>query len=74
LYIIYNIKTLKGSYSIYIIYIIGDRMTEVILGSLAALAIRDIVYEAVARYNHYRRHKDFEVFVDLLEDIDADEN
>jgi len=49
-------------------------MTEIIVGSLAALAIRDIVYEAVERYNHYRRHKDFEVFVDLLEDIDADEN
>jgi hypothetical protein len=49
-------------------------MTEVIVGSLAALAIRDIVYEAVERYNHYRRHKDFEVFVDLLEDVDADDD
>lgn len=48
-------------------------MTEVILGSLAALAIRDIIYEAVNRYNQYRRRKDFEVFVDLLEDIDADD-
>ncbi len=49
-------------------------MTEVILGSLAALAIRDIIYEAVARYNQYRRKKDFEVFVDLLEDIDAEDD
>lgn len=48
-------------------------MTEVILGSLAALAIRDIIYEAVARYNAYRQRKNFEVFVDLLEDIDADD-
>jgi hypothetical protein len=49
-------------------------MTEVILGSLAALAIRDIIYEAVGRYNAYRQRKNFEVFVDLLEDIDADED
>ena len=49
-------------------------MTEVILGALAALAIRDILYEAVARYNAYRRKKDIEVFIDYLEDIDADEN
>lgn len=49
-------------------------MTEVILATLAALAIRDIIYEAVNRYNQYRRNKDFEVFVDLLEDIDADED
>ena len=37
-------------------------MTEVILGSLAALAIRDIVYEAVNRYNQYRRNKEYDVF------------
>ena len=49
-------------------------MTEVILGSLAALAIRDIIYEAVARYNSYQRRKNIEVFVDLLEDIDADDD
>lgn len=49
-------------------------MTEVILGSLAALAIRDIVYEAVARYNSYRRKKDLQVFFDLLEDVDADDD
>jgi hypothetical protein len=49
-------------------------MTEIILGSLAALAIHDVIYEAIARYNAYRRKKDFEVFVDLLEDIDADDD
>jgi hypothetical protein len=48
-------------------------MTEVILGSLAALAIRDIVYEAVNRYNQYKRNKDFDVFVDYLEDLKADD-
>jgi hypothetical protein len=48
-------------------------MTEVILGSLAALAIRDILYEAVTRYNAYRRKKDMEVFIDYLEDIDAED-
>lgn len=49
-------------------------MIEVILGSLAALAIRDIIYEAVNRYNEYRERKDFEAFFDLLEDIDADDD
>ena len=49
-------------------------MTEVILGALAALAIRDIIYEAVARYNEYRRKKDLEIFFDLLEDVDADDD
>lgn len=49
-------------------------MTEAVLGSLAALAIRDIIYEAVNRYNAYRQRKNFEVFVDLLEDIDADDD
>ena len=49
-------------------------MIEVVLGALAALAIRDIIYEAVARYNEYRRKKDLEVFFDLLEDIDAEDD
>lgn len=48
-------------------------MTEVILGSLAALAIRDIIYEAVNRYNQYRRKKNFDVFTDYLEDLSADD-
>jgi hypothetical protein len=49
-------------------------MTEVILGSLAALAIRDIIYEAVARYNNYQNKKNIGVFIDLLEDIDAEDD
>jgi hypothetical protein len=48
-------------------------MTEVILGSLAALAIRDIVYEAVNRYNQYRRNKEYDVFAHYLEDLGADD-
>jgi hypothetical protein len=49
-------------------------MTEVILGSLAALALRDIVYELVNRYNQYQRKKNISVFVDFLEDIDAEDD
>lgn len=48
-------------------------MIEVIIGALIALAIRDIVYEAVARYNNYQNKKNISVFVDLLEDIDAED-
>ena len=48
-------------------------MIEVIIGALVALAIRDIIYEAVARYNNHRRKKNISVFVDLLEDIDAED-
>jgi len=49
-------------------------MIEVIIGALAALAIHDIIYEAVARYNNYQNKKNIGVFIDLLEDIDAEEN
>lgn len=49
-------------------------MVEVIIGALVALAIRDIVYEIVARYNQYQRKKNMEVFIDLLEDIDAEDD
>ena len=49
-------------------------MTEVILGALAALAIRDILYEAVARYNEYRHKKDWDAYKEYLEDLEADDD
>ena len=49
-------------------------MIEVILGSLAALAIRDIIYELYNRYTWYQRKKNAELFVDYLEDLSADDD
>lgn len=49
-------------------------MIEIILGALVALAIRDIFYEIVERYIAYRNRKNTEVFWDLLEDLDADDD
>jgi hypothetical protein len=49
-------------------------MIEIIFGALIALSIRDIFYEAIERYNHYRHKKDVDVFFDLVEDFEADDD
>jgi hypothetical protein len=49
-------------------------MTEVIIGALVALAIRDIVYEIVDRYQEYRHNKNWDSFNQYLEDELADDD
>jgi hypothetical protein len=48
-------------------------MLEVVIGTALALAIRDLIYELVDRYQHYKFHKDSRVWRDLYEDIVADD-
>jgi hypothetical protein len=49
-------------------------MAEVIIGALVALAIRDVVYEIVDRYNNYRHKKDWDAYSEYLEDLEADDD
>jgi len=48
-------------------------MLEVVIGSALALAVRDLIYELIDRYQHYKFQKDSRVWRDLFEDIVADD-
>ena len=49
-------------------------MLEIILGSLVALAIRDIIYEIYDRYQHRKEVRNLRVFNEWLEDQAADDD
>ena len=49
-------------------------MLEVFIGALGALALRDIIYELVERFNHWRCNKRNETFWDYMEDLEADDD
>ena len=48
-------------------------MLEVIIGTALALAVRDLIYELVDRYQAYRFDKDQLAWHELLEDLAADD-
>jgi hypothetical protein len=48
-------------------------MLEVVIGTALALAVRDLIYELVDRYQDYKFRKDSRVWRDLYEDIVADD-
>ena len=48
-------------------------MLEVVIGTALALAVRDLIYEMIDRYQHYKLQKDSKVWRDLFEDIVADD-
>lgn len=49
-------------------------MLEVFIGALGALALRDIIYEVVERFNHWQWNKRNETFWDYMEDLEADDD
>lgn len=48
-------------------------MLEVVIGSALALAIRDLIYELVDRYQDYKFKKNSEVWRYYFEDMVADD-
>ena len=51
-------------------------MLDVFFGVLAALAVKEVYFEVLGWYRRWqwqKERKDFEVFVEHLEDIDADD-
>lgn len=60
-------------YIIYIYYTIGEYMLEVVIGTALALAIRDLIYELVDRYQDYKWKRNHKVWQEFFEDIVADD-
>ena len=51
-------------------------MLYIFIGVLAAMAVRELYFEALTRYQVWRmrqERKDFEVFLEKLEDDEADD-
>jgi hypothetical protein len=49
-------------------------MLEVFLGAIAALAARDLFYEALSLYRKYKFNKQLKTWHELLEDWEADDD
>ena len=49
-------------------------MLEVFLGAIAALAARDLFYEALEKYRKYKFNKQLKTWHELLEDWEADDD
>jgi hypothetical protein len=48
-------------------------MLEVVIGTALALAVRDLIYELIDRYQYYKSRKDSKAWHELFEDIVADD-
>lgn len=48
-------------------------MLEVVIGSALALAVRDLIYELVDRYQDYKWRRDSKIWQEFFEDIVADD-
>lgn len=48
-------------------------MLEVVIGTALALAFRDLIYELVDRYQHWKFDKDSKAWREYLEDLVADD-
>jgi len=48
-------------------------MLQAFIAVLLGLAVHDVFYELVARYNHYKFKKDSKLFHQYLEDWEADD-
>lgn len=48
-------------------------MLETFIGVALAIGLRDLIHEAISKYQNYRFHRDLKVFADAWEDDEADD-
>jgi len=48
-------------------------MLETFIGVALAIGLRDLVHEAISRYQDYKTRKNWKTLIDLAEDFEADD-